>query len=131
MGVNVYTLDEDIEKIIKKLGIKGVLVSPLVANEFRENHTLQDLLINSGCKIYMTQEAREASIKNGELSEEEIEGMQIREVSVEDLLPRQQIRVDMESVAEQISGKRVMITGSAGSIGAEIVRQVADRKSVV
>ena len=125
MGVNVYTLDEDIEKIIKKLGIKGVLVSPLVANEFRENHTLQDLLINSGCKIYMTQEAREASIKNGELSEEEIEGMQIREVSVEDLLPRQQIRVDMESVAEQISGKRVMITGSAGSIGAEIVRQVA------
>lgn len=125
MGVTVYTLDEDVNNIISKLGIKGVLVSPLVVNEFREDHALQDLLINAGCKIFMTQEAREASIKNGELSEEEMESMQLREVSVEDLLPRQQIRVDMESVAEQISGRRVLITGSAGSIGAEIVRQVA------
>ena len=64
MGVTVYTLDEDINKIITSLGIKGVLVSPLVVNDFREDHALQDLLINAGCKIFMTQEAREASIKN-------------------------------------------------------------------
>ena len=128
MGVKVHTLDEDIPRIVKKYGVQGVLVSPMVVNAFRENHKLQDELINAGCKIYMTQEAKEASLKNGELSDEYIEDMQLHEVSVEDLLPRQQIRVDMDSVAEQIAGRRVMITGSAGSIGAEIVRQVASFK---
>ncbi|MBR5736541.1 MAG: polysaccharide biosynthesis protein [Bacteroidales bacterium] len=128
MGVKVHTLDEDIPRIVKKYGVQGVLVSPMVVNAFRENHKLQDELINAGCKIYMTQEAKEASLKNGELSDEYIEDMQLHEVSVEDLLPRQQIRVDLDSVAEQIAGKRVLITGSAGSIGAEIVRQVASFK---
>jgi len=51
--------------------------------------------------------------------------MQLQEVSVEDLLPRQEIHVDMESVGAQLTGKRVLITGSAGSIGSEIVRQIA------
>ena len=125
MGVPVYTLEQDIAEIVKKDGIKGVIVSPLRVEEFRRNQKIQDILIAEGCKIYMAQEAREASVKNGELSPEEVEGLQLREVSVEDLLPRQQIRVDMKSVAEQLAGKRVLITGSAGSIGSEIVRQVA------
>ena len=58
----------------------------------------------------------------------EDEDMHLTEVSVEDLLPRQQIRVDMKSVGEQLAGKRVLVTGSAGSIGTEIVRQVAQFK---
>ena len=120
MGVPVYTLDQDIAAIVRKEGIRGVIVSPLRVEEFRRNQKIQDILIGEGCKIYMGQEAREASVKNGELSSEDVEGLQIKEVSVEDLLPRQQIRVDMKSV-----GKRVLITGSAGSIGSEIVRQVA------
>ena len=128
MGVKVYTLDDDLARIIKKEGIKGVLVSPLRVNEFRANQKIQDLLISAGCKIFMAQEAKEASVLNGELSDEEIEGMQLREVSVEDLMPRQQIHVDMKSVGKQLAGKRVLITGSAGSIGAEIVRQVASFK---
>jgi FlaA1/EpsC-like NDP-sugar epimerase len=102
-----------------------VLVSPLRVNEFRENQAVQDVLIGAGCKIYMSQQAKEASVKNGVLSDEEVENMQLKEVSVEDLLPRQEIRVDLKSVGEMLHGKRVLITGSAGSIGAEIVRQVA------
>ncbi|MBR6458221.1 MAG: polysaccharide biosynthesis protein [Bacteroidales bacterium] len=125
MGVPVYTLDQDIAAIVRKEGIRGVIVSPLRVDEFRRNQKIQDILIGEGCKIYMGQEAREASVKNGELSPEDVEGLQIKEVSVEDLLPRQQIRVDMKSVGEQLAGKRVLITGSAGSIGSEIVRQVA------
>ena len=73
----------------------------------------------------MSQQAKEASVKNGVLSDEEVENMQLREVSVEDLLPRQEIRVDLKSVEELLKGRRVLITGSAGSIGSEIVRQVA------
>ncbi len=125
LGVPVYTLDEDLADIIKKQRIQAVLVSPLRVDEFRENQAVQDVLIGAGCKIFMSQAAKEASVKNGVLSDEELEGMQIHEVSVEDLLPRQEIRVDLKSVEELLQGRRVMITGSAGSIGSEIVRQVA------
>ena len=125
LGVPVYTLEEDLAAIVKKEGIQSVLVSPLRVNEFRENQAVQDVLIGAGCKIYMSQQAKEASVKNGVLSDEEVENMQLKEVSVEDLLPRQEIRVDLKSVGDLLHGKRVLITGSAGSIGAEIVRQVA------
>ena len=113
LGVPVYTLEEDLAAIVNRV------------NEFRENQAVQDVLIGAGCKIYMSQQAKEASVKNGVLSDEEVENMQLKEVSVEDLLPRQEIRVDLKSVGEMLHGKRVLITGSAGSIGAEIVRQVA------
>ena len=125
LGVPVYTLYEDLNAIVKKERIQAVLVSPLRTEEFRENQQVQDILIGAGCKIYMSQQAKEASIKNGVLSDEEVENMQLKEVSVEDLLPRQEIRVDLKSVEELLRGKRVLITGSAGSIGSEIVRQVA------
>ena len=125
LGVPVYTIEEDLASIVKKARVQGILVSPLRAEEFRENQEIQDVLIGAGCKIYMSQQAKEASIKNGVLSDDEVENMQLREVSVEDLLPRQEIRVDLKSVEESLSGKRVLITGSAGSIGNEIVRQVA------
>ena len=128
MGVKVYNLDEDIAAIVRKERIEGVLVSPLRVEEFRQNQKIQDILIGEGVKIFMTQQAKEASVKNGELSDDEYQGLQIKEVSVEDLLPRQQIRVDMKSVGEQLAGKRVLITGAAGSIGSEIVRQVAQFK---
>ena len=125
LGVPVYTLEEDLAAIIQKERIQAVLVSPLRVDEFRENQAVQDVLIGAGCKIFMSQAAKEASVKNGVLSDEELEDMRIHEVSVEDLLPRQEIRVDLKSVEELLRGRRVMITGSAGSIGSEIVRQVA------
>ena len=128
MGVPVYTLEQDIAAIVRKDGILGVIVSPLRVDEFRRNQKIQDILIGEGCKIFMAQDAREASVKNGELSPEEVENLQLREVSVEDLLPRNEIRVDMKSVGEQLAGKRILITGAAGSIGSEIVRQVAQFK---
>ncbi len=125
MGVPVYTLDDDIVALIEKEHIQAVLVSPLRVEEFRKNQKLQDIFISAGCKIFMAQEAREASIKNGELSEEEVENMQLHEVSVEELLPRQEIKVDLKAVGELLEGRRVLITGAAGSIGSEMVRQVA------
>ena len=128
MGVKVYTLEDDIADIVKRERIQAVLVSPLRANEFRQNQKIQDVLIGAGCKIFMAHEAKEASIRNGVLSDEEVEDLQLREVSVEDLLPRSEIKVDMKSVERLLTGKKVLITGSAGSIGMEIVRQVAQFK---
>ena len=128
MGVRVYNIDDDIASIVRKEHIQGVVVSPLRAEEFRQNLKIQDILIGEGVKIFMSRQAKEASVRNGELSDDEIDNLQIKEVSVEDLLPRSEIRVDMKSVGEQLQGKRVLITGAAGSIGSEIVRQVAQFK---
>ena len=125
LGVPVYTLNDDIATIVKKEKIQAVLVSPLRVNEFRENQKIQDILISAGVKIYMAHEAKEANVRNGELLDDDMDNIQLKEVSVEDLLPRSEIRVDMKSIQEQLCGKRVLITGSAGSIGSEIVRQVA------
>ena len=125
MGERVYHVDDDLQRIIEKEHIQAILVSPLRADEFRENQRVQDVFINAGCRIYMAQQAKEASVKDGTLSEDDIAGMQLQEVSVEDLLPRQQIMVDMDSIAAMLKGGRVLITGSAGSIGSEMVRQIA------
>lgn len=125
LGVPVYTLDDDIAAVVKRDKIEGVLVSPLRVDDFRQNQKIQNVLIEAGCKIFMAHDAHEASVKNGMIAYDDADGVQLREVSVEDLLPRQQIHVDMKSVGELLEGKRVLITGSAGSIGSEIVRQVA------
>ena len=122
VGVDVYSLDDDIAEIIRKEKIKAVLVSPARANDFRKNQKIQDVIIGAGCKILMTQEVTEASVRDGELADKDI---QLHEVSVEDLLPRQEIKVDLKAVEELLSGMRVLVTGAAGSIGSEIVRQVA------
>lgn len=50
--------------------------------------------------------------------------VQLCEVKIEDLLPRDEIEVNMEKVGALLSGKKVLITGSAGSIGSEMVRQI-------
>ena len=125
MGVPVFNPEDDLAAIVKKLRVGAVLVSPLRVDDFRNNQKIQDVLIGAGCKIFMAQMEKEANVKNGELEEGAEKDMQLKEVSVEDLLPRQQIIVDMKSVKEQLAGKKVLVTGSAGSIGAEIVRQVA------
>ena len=125
MGEKVYHVDDDLKRIIEKNDIEAVLVSPMRVNEFRQNQAIQDLLIGAGCRIYMARQVKEANVKDGALTEEDLESMQLQEVSVEDLLPRQEIKVDMESVGAMLKDRRVLITGSAGSIGSEMVRQIA------
>jgi len=128
MGQKVYHVEEDLAGIIAKNRIKAILVSPLRVKEFRNNQELQNLLINAGCKIFMTDSTREATVKDGQLTDEEIGHMELNEVQVEDLLPRAEIDIDLKSVGELLAGKCILITGSAGSIGSEMVRQIATFK---
>lgn len=125
LGEKVYNVDDDIASVLEKEKIQAVLVSPLRLDDFRNNQKIQDELIHAGVKIFFAQQAKEASVKDGELTDEDFDGMQLKEVQVEDLLPRQEIKVDMDSVGAMLTGKRVLITGSAGSIGSEMVRQIA------
>ena len=127
MGERVYSVCDDLAEIIKSNDIEGVLVSPYRTKEFQSNQKLQDIILGAGAKVFMAQNAKE-------LDEEERSGkgitsqVQLHEVSVEDLLPRDEIRVDLKSVEELLAGQSVLITGSAGSIGSELVRQIASFK---
>jgi FlaA1/EpsC-like NDP-sugar epimerase len=127
MGEKVYSADCDLEAVIDKLKIKAVLVSPFQTENFRNNTDLQDKLLASGVKIFMAQGAKELSA--ADLQEGSGVGdIQLKEVSVEDLLPRDEIKVDLKAMGELISGKRILITGAAGSIGSELVKQIAQYK---
>ena len=125
MGRRVYNVNDDLAAIIEKEKIQAVIVSPMRAKEFRKNEALQDLFIKAGCKIFMASQAKEYDENDKSLTDDDIQHMQFSEVQVEDLLPRQEIKVDMASVGELLKGRRVLITGSAGSIGSEMVRQIA------
>ncbi|MBP5376640.1 MAG: polysaccharide biosynthesis protein, partial [Bacteroidaceae bacterium] len=119
MGVHVHEANEKLAETIEKEHIEAVLVSPLRIKDFQSNQPLQDMLLNAGVKIFMTSNLKEW--KEGD----NMSDVQLKEVSVEDLLPRDEIKIDMESVGRELTGKRVLITGAAGSIGSEMVRQVA------
>ena len=120
MGEKVYSVHEDLIPVIESQCIKAFLVSPLRHEEFTKNRKLQDLLIERGIKIYIAQNAEEWKKNQDPQSK-----VGLREVKIEDLLPREKIQVDMDSVGALLRGKRVLITGAAGSIGSEMVRQIA------
>ena len=123
LGEKVYTVDDDLGNVIKKNRIEAVIVSPYRVSEFRKNQEVQDTIIGAGVKILMTQSMKEMNPEE-EYPAGDIE-LQLREVSVEELLPRDEIRVDLKSVKELLMGQKVLITGAAGSIGSELVRQIA------
>ena len=115
MGTKVYAPDLNTIRKMRNNNISTLLISPGAINVFRTNKDFQDALLAEGIHIYMptTQEWN----RN--------EQQQLKEVSIEDLLPRDEISIDMESVGSMLHGKRILITGSAGSIGSEMVRQIA------
>ena len=137
LGEKVYSIEDDLAEIIRERHIGGILVSPYRTNEFRNHQELQDMLIENGVKIFMAQNAQEwVNIETSEYTDKPedapaLENVRLREVSLEDLLPRAEIVCDMESVKKELTGKRVMITGAAGSIGSELVRQVAAYKPAI
>lgn len=115
MGTKVYAPDQNTIRKMRNNNISTLLISLGAINVFRANKDFQDALLAEGIHIYMptTQEWN----RN--------EQQQLKEVSIEDLLPRDEISIDMESVGSMLHGKRILITGSAGSIGSEMVRQIA------
>lgn len=119
MGEKIYTINDKLEEVIKSNDIRAVLVSPMQVDRFRSNTTLQDILINANVKIYLTEHTKEWTGEN------DLEHVQFKEINIEDLLPCDEIVVDMDAIGNLLNDKCIMITGSAGSIGSEIVRQIS------
>lgn len=119
MGVRSWPFDTNLARIMKHERATTLFVSPMRSEDLRESPEITDSLIRAGIKIFMVPAEQQWDGKSDILHQ------QMREVSIEDLLPREQIQVDMASIGKLLMGKRVLVTGAAGSIGSEIVRQVA------
>lgn len=115
MGLHVYSYD-DVERLIHQKKMECLLVSQSSVGVFRNDKTLQDLLIANGVHIFMPRTNEEWNPASPDAT--------LKEVSIEDLLPRDEISIDLKSVADTLHGKCILVTGSAGSIGSEIVKQL-------
>lgn len=115
MGLHVYSYD-DVERLIHQKKMECLLVSQSSVGVFRNDKTLQDLLIANGVHIFMPRTNEEWNPAASDAT--------LKEVSIEDLLPRDEISIDLKSVADTLHGKCILVTGSAGSIGSEIVKQL-------
>lgn len=122
MGKRVFLNGEGIAEKLREIKVRTVLVSPLKSERLRNNPEMVDELVKAGIKIMMMPAAQEWDEKH------DLSYNQLHEVEIEDLLPRDKIEVDMDAIGKMLTGKRVLITGAAGSIGSEMVRQVAAYK---
>ena len=118
-GVEVYPNDADLIETMKRMHVNTMLVSPLKTERFMNNETMSERLLDAGIKIYTT---GQTEVWDGKSN---ISTKSLHEVQIEELLPRDEIQIDLEAVEKLLSGKRILITGSAGSIGSEMVRQIA------
>ena len=119
MGVRVYPNDDNVVDIMKSRGVSTLLVSPLKNENIRNNQSMVEHLIKANVQILMRQADKEWDGKT------DLDHTQLKEVDIVDLLPREKIEINLKTVADQLAGKCILITGAAGSIGSEIVRQVA------
>ena len=139
LGKVVAFLDDSKRKIGRK--IRGVPVYGPVTNvmEYVDKLKVDEVIIAvpSATKDEMKRildsiDLRRISVKTlpgiYELADGKARIGNLREVSIEDLLGREEIRVDVEKIAYYLKGKTVMVTGAGGSIGSELVRQIAKMK---
>ena len=120
MGKPVFLNEKGLAERLRREGVKALLVSPLKTEKFRNNAEMVDEFISTGITIMMMNNGEEWDGK-----EENLTHQNLRPVDIEDLLPREKIEVDMNAIGKLLTGKRILITGAAGSIGSEMVRQVA------
>ena len=118
-GVRVYNDNDKLFEAIEHYHITMMLVSPLRTKELIDNQAFIDRLLKAGVKLLMMSHAEQWDGKS------KLSYTQLRSVEIEDLLPRDEINVDMNKIGSMLSGRRILITGAAGSIGSEMVRQIA------
>ncbi|MBO7544688.1 MAG: polysaccharide biosynthesis protein [Bacteroidales bacterium] len=117
LGVNVFLNNESIVEHIREKKIRAVIVIPGKLDKLHETG-LADVLLKENIRLYLAKSISDSA------DEAEFSG-ELKAIDIEDLLMRDPIEIDMESIRQHLEGKRVLITGAAGSIGSEIMRQVA------
>lgn len=122
LGCPVLRNGSGIAATLKSKGVRVLLVSPLKTQRFRNNQAMVDEITEAGIRIMMMPEAESWDGKS------EIRSTQLHDVEIEDLLPRDTIEVDLDTIKSTLTGGSILITGAAGSIGSELARLVAGFK---
>ena len=117
IGLRVYKNDDFLFRVMADKNISKIIVSPQKMIEIQNSRQL-DRFLEHNITLLTTPPIDEWN--KGDKAK-----VQLKEIQIEDLLPRDPIKINMKEIAGNIEGKRVMVTGAAGSIGSEIVRQVA------
>ncbi|BBD46793.1 Putative epimerase/dehydratase WbiI [Petrimonas sp. IBARAKI] len=117
LGLTIYANNENLFRVLEAKDVKTVIVSPHKMDQIRNSPLLENF-VDHNISLLTTSPVNEW---NGTLTGKE----QLKDIQIEDLLPRNPININLMEIAAHIEGKRVMVTGAAGSIGSEIVRQVA------
>ncbi|MBK5195831.1 MAG: polysaccharide biosynthesis protein [Proteiniphilum sp.] len=117
MGVTIYANNENLFRTLEAKDVKTIIVSPQKMEEIKNSNLLANF-VDHNISLLTTVPVNEWS---GAIISRE----QLKDVQIEDLLPRDPIHINMLEIASNLEGKRVLVTGAAGSIGGEIVRQVA------
>ena len=117
MGVKVFPNDESLIDVLNDRDVHTIIISPAKMEELKKSD-MADRLLAHNIKLM-------AAPPLSEWSGQTLNRTQLKEIQIEDLLQRDPIEIDIHKVASHLEGKRVMITGAAGSIGSEIMRQVA------
>lgn len=119
MGVKVYHNDARLADVLKREDIDTVLIAPHKNEIIRNNEQMTDMLLRAGVTMMMMPSPKEWDGKS------DLDHNQLREVDILDLLPRDEIQIDIDAIGNQLSDRSIMVTGAAGSIGSELVRQLA------
>lgn len=117
MGVKVYPNDETLIDNMTDRDVRTIIVSPAKMEQLKKSD-MTDQLLSHNIKLLTAPPL-------SEWKDQALNPTQLKEIQIEDLLQREPIQVDIRKIASHLEGKRVMITGAAGSIGSEIMRQVA------
>ena len=117
MGVKVFPNDESLIDVLNDRNVHAIIISPAKMEELKKSD-MADRLLAHNIKLMTAPPL-------SEWSGQTLNRTQLKEIQIEDLLQRDPIEIDIHKVASHLEGKRVMITGAAGSIGSEIMRQVA------
>ena len=117
MGVKVFPNDETLIDVLNDRDVHTIIISPAKMEELKRSDMANRLLAHN-IKLMTAPPL-------SEWSGQTLNRTQLKEIQIEDLLQRNPIEIDIHKVASHLEGKRVMITGAAGSIGSEIMRQVA------
>ena len=118
-GTKIYPNDDNLVNKMRQKSTSVLMVSPLKTEQLRNNQAMLDQLTNAGIRILIYGQGHEWDGKSS------LRHTQLKDVDIEDLLPRNEIQVDLDAISQILKGQCILITGAAGSIGSEIVRQVA------
>ena len=117
MGVKVYPNDDTLIERLDDRDVNTIIISSAKMDQLKKSD-MADRLLAHNVKLLTAPPL-------SEWGGQPLNRTQLKEIQIEDLLQREPIEVDIHKIASHLEGKRVMITGAAGSIGSEIMRQVA------